>query len=68
MELYTLESLERVWARSTGHVMGQTDTDTPTHPILTQTEARLSLILRTCWVLSNFTVFFAIIVNIIHHW
>ena len=64
----SIDSLERILARSTSHYMGKNDFDAPTVPILTQREARISLMLRLSWILSNFIVFFAIIINIIHHW
>jgi len=64
----TLESLERIWARSTGHVMGKTDQDIPVTPILTQIEARISLVLRSFWVFMHVFTCLLIAINIIHHW
>ncbi len=34
-----LKSMERIWARATGHLMGNTDQDKPDGPILTLREA-----------------------------
>ena len=46
-----MNSLEKVWARATGHLMGQTDEDRPDIPILTLREARMVLFLKTFWVI-----------------
>ena len=59
---------ERVWARSTGHLIGNTDHDEPTIPILTQVEARLSLVIRTGWVFAHLLTCFFVILNVMHHW
>lgn len=64
----TVNSLERIWARSVSHSMGKTDTDAPKTPILTQVEARISLVLRTGWILLHISVCLGVMVNIIHHW
>ena len=45
-----LKSMERIWARATGHLMGSTDQDKPDVPILTLREARVALYLKTFWV------------------
>ena len=42
-----MNSFERIWARATGHRMGQTDEDRPDVPILTLREARIVLFLKT---------------------
>ena len=68
MKKSTLESLERIWARSTGHLAGETDTDIPTHPILTQIEARISLVLRSFWVFMHIFTCLIITLNILYHW
>jgi len=35
-----MNTIEKIWARATGHLMGQTDEDRPDVPILTMKEAR----------------------------
>jgi hypothetical protein len=42
-----LTSMEKIWARATGHLMGHTDNDKPDVPILTLREARIALYLKT---------------------
>ena len=59
---------KRVWARSFDHVMGETDHDEPSVPILTQIEARLSLVIRTMWVLLHIVTCLAVIIGAIHQW
>ncbi len=39
-----LRSMEKVWARATGHLMGSTDSDKPDVPILTLHEARSCIV------------------------
>jgi len=62
-----MNSVERVWARATGHVMGTNDQDRPRVPILTLREARVALALKTSWVVHVVTCSF-IIANTIRHW
>lgn len=64
----SIDSLERIWARSTGHVLGETDFDIPQTPILTRIEARVSLVIRTGWVFMHIAACFGVLINIIHHW
>ena len=45
-----MNSLEKIWARATGHLMGNTDDDRPDVPILTLREARIALFLKTSWI------------------
>jgi hypothetical protein len=61
-------SLERIWARSTGHLMGKTDFDEPGIPILNQIEARISLIIRTGWVFVHLLTCLLVMLGVIHHW
>ena len=68
MKQTTIDSLERVWARSLGHKIGENDFDIPSTPILSLCEARISLVLRTCWVVAHVLVLSAILINIKHHW
>ena len=68
MKNETVKSLERVWARSTGHLVGESNTDEPSVPILTLCEARISLLIRTGWVFAHLATCLAVIVNVIHHW
>jgi len=63
-----MNSLERIWARATGHVMGETDHDRPDIPILTLREARIALFLKTFWVAVHVVTCFFIIAGIIKHW
>jgi hypothetical protein len=48
--------------------MGATDDDRPDVPILTRTEARIALFLKTFWVALHTITCFVIIANVIHHW
>ena len=59
---------ERVWARATGHLMGETDHDEPNTPILTQAEARISQVTRTGWVAVHLVTCLTVIFGVIHHW
>lgn len=63
-----MNSFERIWARATGHLMGQTDHDRPDVPILSLREARLALTLKTFWVIIHVITCGFIIANVIHHW
>jgi len=63
-----MNSLERIWARATGHLMGNSDNDRPDIPILTLKEARLVLFLKTFWVVMHSIACFVLIANAIHHW
>ena len=63
-----LKSMERIWARATGHLMGNTDEERPDVPILTLREARVALYLKTFWVVIHVITCFFIIANIIRHW
>jgi hypothetical protein len=63
-----MRSLERIWARATGHLMGETDHDRPDVPILTVREARWALFFKTFWVIIHIITCVFIMANIIHHW
>ena len=63
-----MNSLERIWARATGHLMGNTDNDRPDVPILTLREAKLALFLKTFWVVLHVVTCVFIIANVIHNW
>jgi hypothetical protein len=63
-----MNSLEKIWARATGHLMGQTDEDRPRVPILTVTEARIALFLKTFWIFLHVITCCFIIANVVHHW
>jgi hypothetical protein len=63
-----MNSLEKIWARATGHLMGQTDEDRPVVPILTVREARIALFLKTFWVVIHVVTCLFIIANVIRHW
>ena len=63
-----MNSIEQIWARATGHLMGSTDQDKPDVPILTIQEARIALFLKTFWVVIHIVTCFVIIANVIRHW
>lgn len=63
-----MNSLEKIWARATGHLLGNTDNDRPDVPILTLREARIALFLKTFWVAIHVITCFFIIANVIHNW
>jgi hypothetical protein len=63
-----LKSLERIWARATGHLMGSTDSDKPDVPILTLREARIALYLKTFWIVIHVITCLFIMANVIRHW
>ena len=57
-----------IWARTLDHRVGKTDEDEPNIPILSLSEARSSLILRTIIVVLNMVTCLFIIANIIKNW
>ncbi|MEY2728861.1 MAG: hypothetical protein RL652_388 [Pseudomonadota bacterium] len=63
-----LKSLERIWARATGHLMGSTDSDKPDVPILTLREARIALYLKTFWIVIHVITCLFIMANVVRHW
>ena len=63
-----LKSLERIWARATGHLMGSTDSDKPDVPILTLREARIALYLKTFWIVIHVITCLYIMANVVRHW
>jgi hypothetical protein len=63
-----LKSLERIWARATGHLMGSTDSDKPDVPILTLREARIALYLKTFWIVIHVITCLFIMTNVVRHW
>jgi len=63
-----IRSIERIWARATGHVMGETDEDRPRVPILTVKEARVALFLKTFWIVIHVITCGFIMANVIRHW
>lgn len=64
----TFTSFEKIWARSTGHLIGNTDSDRPAIPILTLREARISLFLKTFWIIIHVVTCGFVIANVIKHW
>ena len=68
MKQSTVNSLERIWARSLGHYVGENDHDVTQIPILKMVEARVSLVLRTLWVLIHVTTCFMVIAAAFKHW
>ena len=63
-----LNSFEKIWARATGHLMGETDHDRPDVPVLTLKEARIALFLKTSWIGIHIITCGFIIANVIRHW
>jgi hypothetical protein len=63
-----MNSIERIWARATGHLMGANDQDHPRVPILTLKEARVALVLKTLWIIVHIVTCFFIMANTIRHW
>ena len=63
-----LRSLERIWARATGHLMGSSDSDKPDVPILTLREARIALYLKTFWIVIHVITCLFIMANVVRHW
>lgn len=63
-----IRSIEKIWARATGHLMGHTDSDRPDVPILTLREARIALFLKSFWVALHTVTCFVIIAGVIRHW
>lgn len=63
-----MNTLEKIWARATGHLMGNTDSDRPVVPILSLQEARVALFLKTFWILLHIITCLFIIANVIRHW
>ena len=49
--MQVMNSLEKIWARATGHLVGKSDEDRPDVPILTLREAKVALFLKTFWVI-----------------
>jgi hypothetical protein len=58
----------KIWARTVGHYMGQTDDDMPNIPIVSLMEARRVLVLKTCWVILQVLTCLFIIANVVRHW
>jgi len=63
-----LNKFYRIWARATGHVMGENDHDRPDVPILTLREAQIALFLKTFWVAIHVITCIFIIAGVIRHW
>jgi len=63
-----MKTVEKIWARATGHLMGHNDHDRPDVPIMTLKEARLALFLKTFWVIIHVITCGFIIANTIRHW
>jgi len=63
-----MNTIEKIWARATGHLIGQSDEDRPDVPILTMKEARWALFFKTFWVIIHVITCCFIIANTIRHW
>jgi hypothetical protein len=66
--LVGLNSFEKIWARATGHLMGETDHDRPDVPVLTLREARIALFLKTFWISIHVVTCVFIMAGILRHW
>lgn len=58
----------RIWARAIGHLMGHTDDDDPTIPVLTQREAKIVMMIISAFIFLTVITNLFIISGIIHHW
>ena len=63
-----IKRLWLIWARTLDHRVGKTDDDQPDIPILSLSDAKISLLIRTCIVVINVVTCFFIIANVIHNW
>ena len=63
-----MNSIERIWARATGHLMRTNDQDRPRVAVLTLRAARIPLVLKTLWVVVHVVTCGFIIANTIRHW
>ena len=63
-----IRSMEKIWARATGHLMGSTDSDKPDVPILTLNEERVALYLKTFWIVIHVITCLFIMANVVRHW
>jgi hypothetical protein len=63
-----MKKLWLIWARTVDHRVGKTDDDQPDIPILTQNQARISLLFRSFIILLNVVTCGFIIANAIRHW
>ena len=63
-----IRSMEKIWARATGHLMGSTDSDKPDVTILTLNEARVALYLKTFWIVIHVVTCLFIMANVVRHW
>lgn len=68
MKQSTVNCLERIWARSLGHYVGETDHDVPVTPILSMREARISLLIRTLWVGMHVVTCVIVVASAFKHW
>jgi hypothetical protein len=66
--MQVMNSIEKIWARATGHLMGESDHDRPDVPILTLREARIALFFKTFWVVIHVVTCGFIIAGVIRHW
>jgi len=57
-----------IWCRTVDHRIGKTDDDEPQIPILSLSEANISLLFRTGILIINVITCFFIVANIIHKW
>ena len=53
----------KFWARTVGMPIGDTDTDRPKTPVITQREIRRALFLRTFWIVLHVITCFMIIMG-----
>ena len=63
-----MKKLWLIWCRTVDHRIGKTDDDEPQIPILSLSEANISLLFRTGLIIINVVTCLFIIANIIHKW
>ena len=63
-----LRKLWLIWSRTVDHRIGKTEEDQPDIPILSLSEANISLAIRTIIVIINVVTCGFIIANVIRHW
>ena len=63
-----MKKLWLIWCRTVDHRIGKTNDDEPQIPILTLSEANVSLLFRTGIIIINVITCFFIVANVIHHW
>ena len=63
-----MKKLWLIWCRTVDHRIGKTNEDEPQIPILSLSEANISLLFRTGIIIINVVTCLFIVANIIHKW